>query len=224
MTLSRDEAFCRALVGAVGAGATLKTERGSVRFEANAGRSQHYAGDDIAKLAVSMPGAQGSNTIVSLGDRLFLKGYRRVSVGLNPEVEIGRFLTDAGFEHAVPVAGSVEYVGDDGRNATLAIVQAYVSNQGDGWGYTVDYLDRFFDALPRESEGPSGVAGDVHGGYLSLARTLGIRTAELHRTFARSTGDAGVRSGAGRGERRRPVDATPARRGRSRARAARAQA
>ena len=45
------------------------------------GRSQHYAGDDVAKLAVSMPGAQGSNTIVSLGDRLFLKAYRRVSVG-----------------------------------------------------------------------------------------------------------------------------------------------
>jgi maltose alpha-D-glucosyltransferase/alpha-amylase len=183
-----DEAFCRALVSGVGTGVTLKTQRGALRFEPTRAFAA-FASADIAKLTVSMPGGQSSNTIVALGDRLFLKGYRRVSVGLNPEVEIGRFLTDAGFAHAVPVVGSVEYGSDDGRSATLAIVQAYVSNQGDGWAYTLDYLDRFFDALPRETEGLSN-ASDVHGGYLALARTLGTRTAELHRTFARSTGDA----------------------------------
>ncbi len=115
-------------------------------------------------------------------------------------------------------------MGDDGRNATLAIVQAYVSNQGDGWGYTLEYLDRFFDALPRETEGPSGGASDVHGGYLSLARTLGIRTAELHRTFARSTGDAAFDPEPVAASDVAAVDATPARRGHRRTRAARAQA
>jgi maltose alpha-D-glucosyltransferase / alpha-amylase len=183
-----DEGFCRALVGAVASGGSLKTSRGAIQFEPTRAFSA-LAGADVGKLAVSMPGGQSSNTIINLGDRLFLKGYRRVSVGLNPEVEIGRFLTDAGFANAVPVAGSVEYTSDDGKRATLAIVQAYVSNQGDGWAYTLEYLDRFFDAMPREVDAPVGTS-DVHGGYLSLARTLGIRTAELHRAFARSTGDA----------------------------------
>ena len=64
-----------------------------------------------------------------------------------------------------------------------------MSNQGDGWTYTLDYLDRFFDALPRETESPSN-ASDVHGGYLALARTLGTRTAELHRILASSKGNA----------------------------------
>ena len=53
-----------------------------------------------------------SNTIVTLGERLFLKGYRRLRAGINPELEIGRFLTEvAHFPHCVPVAGALEYVG-----------------------------------------------------------------------------------------------------------------
>jgi maltose alpha-D-glucosyltransferase/alpha-amylase len=136
-----------------------------------------------------MPAAQSSNTIVNLGDRVFIKGYRRLQPGINTEVEIGRFLTAAGFAHGVPIAGSVEYVGDDGRQATLAVIQAYVAHQGDGWTYTLDYLDRFFDSLPSAVEPPAGAA-DLHGPYLELARTLGTRTAELHATLARRTGDA----------------------------------
>jgi maltose alpha-D-glucosyltransferase/alpha-amylase len=182
-----DEAFSRAMILAVGSGQSLKTERGVIHFEPTQAFSQ-LAGGDPARLAVTLLGTQTSNTIVSFGDRLFLKAYRRLRLGLNPEVEIGRFLTHAGFTHAVPVAGSIGYTSEDGRMATLAIVQAYVSNQGDGWTYTLEYLDRFFDALPREAD-PAAEPGDVHGGYLSLVRTLGRRTAELHAVLARPTGD-----------------------------------
>jgi maltose alpha-D-glucosyltransferase/alpha-amylase len=181
-----DDAFVRALVSAVGARLSLPTERGTIRFEPTAAFAT-LGGADVAKLAVTQPGAQTTNTIVTLGDRLFVKAYRRLQAGINPEVEIGRYLTAAGFDHAVPVAGSVEYVGNDGRRAALAIVQGYVGNQGDGWSFTLDYLDRFFDALPREKAEPD--AGDAHGPYRALARTLGARTAELHATFARGSGD-----------------------------------
>src|SRR5688572_20480331 len=182
-----DDAFARAIVAAVAERGVLKTALGSVRFTPT--RAFDALAGDVGTLPVTTSGAQAtSNTIVSLGNRLFLKAYRRVSEGENPELEIGRFLTDAGFTHAVPIAGSVDYVANDGRIATMAILQAYVSNQGDGWSYTVEYLDRFFDALPRESDA-AGDAGDVHGGYLSLARTLGRRTAELHAAFAGSRGN-----------------------------------
>ena len=50
-------------------------------------------------------------TSVQLGDRFFLKCYRRMRAGVNPEFEVGRFLTEvARFPHCVPLAGAVEYV------------------------------------------------------------------------------------------------------------------
>jgi maltose alpha-D-glucosyltransferase / alpha-amylase len=182
-----DEGFVRALVAAVGEGVQLKSARGNLHFKPT-GAFARLVGPDLAALPVTMPGAQSSNTIVALGEKLFVKGYRRLQAGANPEVEIGRYLTDVvQFAHSVPVAGSVEYVAEDGRTATLALIQAYMPNQGSGWDYTLDYLDRFFEDISREAAAATGA--DVHGGYTALARTLGVRTAELHAAFARSTGD-----------------------------------
>ncbi|TMI02287.1 MAG: hypothetical protein E6H46_11000, partial [Betaproteobacteria bacterium] len=182
-----DETFVRALVTAVGEGVRIKSARGSLHFKPTSAFAR-LVGTDFAALPVTMPNAQSSNTIVSLGDRMFLKGYRRLQAGVNPEVEIGRYLTDVvQFAHCVPVAGSVEYVAEDGRTATLALVQKYVYNQGSGWDYTLNYLDRFFEDISREATTVTGA--DVHGGYTALARTLGMRTAELHAAFAQNTGD-----------------------------------
>jgi maltose alpha-D-glucosyltransferase/alpha-amylase len=137
---------------------------------------------------MTIPGAHSSNTVVALGERVFVKGYRRLQPGLNPEAEIGRYLTEvAKFAHAVPVAGSVEYVADNGRIATLALVQGYVQNQGNGWDYTQNYLERFFDDVSRDAAAASGP--DVHGAYVALVRTLGRRTAQLHAALVRATGD-----------------------------------
>ena len=182
-----DETFVRALVAAVGEGVQIKSARGSLHFKPTSAFAQ-VVGPDLTALPATMPNAQSSNTIVSLGDRVFIKGYRRLQPGVNPEVEIGRYLTDVvQFAHCVPVAGSVEYLAEDGRTATLALVQKYVYNQGSGWDYTLNYLDRFFEDISREATTATGA--DVHGGYTALARTLGMRTAELHAAFARRTGD-----------------------------------
>jgi len=184
-----DEAFCRAVVGAIADSLSVKTGRGKIVF--TPGRIfAEAAGVSPQELKVAFPGAQSSNTVVSLGDRLFLKAYRRLQPGVNPELEIGRFLTDVvQFANCVPVAGSVEYVAEDGRVATLAILQGFVDNQGDGWSHTQSYLDRFLDeALALTEARPP--EPDVHGGYLALVRTLGRRTAEMHAALARSIGDA----------------------------------
>jgi maltose alpha-D-glucosyltransferase/alpha-amylase len=182
-----DEAFVRALVVATGAGSVQKTARGTIHFRPTTAFSD-LAGADFDTLPVTTPGAHSSNTVVGLADRLFVKGYRRLSVGVNPEVAVGRYLTEvARFPHAVPIAGSVDYVADDGRVATLALIQGYVQNQGDGWDYTQNYLARFIDDASREATAASGA--DVHDAYATIARTLGTRTAELHRAFAQSAGD-----------------------------------
>jgi maltose alpha-D-glucosyltransferase / alpha-amylase len=182
-----DETFIRALVAAVGEGVQLESARGQLHFKPTSA-FERLVGPDLAELKATMPSAQSSNSIVSLGDRVFIKGYRRLQAGVNPEVEIGRYLTDVvKFEHCVPVAGSVDYLAEDGKTATLALIQQYVFNQGSAWDYTLNYLDRYYEDVSRDAAASS--TPDLHGGYCALIRTLGVRTAELHAAFARNTGD-----------------------------------
>jgi maltose alpha-D-glucosyltransferase / alpha-amylase len=181
-----DEAFCHAVVEAIGAGKEVATARGKLRFMPTRAFAE-LAGNDHAELPVSRPLAQSSNTIVMLGERLFLKGYRRLRPGENPELEVGRFLTEmARFANCVPVAGAIEYHADDGTVMTVGLLQAYVANQGDGWAYTLDYVERFLEDHRTATERPPV---DVHGAYLALAHTLGQRTGELHCALASPAGN-----------------------------------
>jgi maltose alpha-D-glucosyltransferase/alpha-amylase len=180
-----DEGFCRHVVKAIGAQRSVPTASGSLRFT----RTRAYAelaGDEVASLQLGPMHTQSTNTSVQIGDRLFLKCYRRLRAGVNPEFEIGRFLTEmAHFPHCVPLAGAVEYVPKKGEPSTVALLQGYVANQGDGWGYTLAYLER---AL--ETAMPQGVdSASAHGSYLTLMQTLATRTGELHRAFAIRSGD-----------------------------------
>ncbi|HKA44698.1 MAG TPA: maltose alpha-D-glucosyltransferase [Burkholderiales bacterium] len=181
-----DEAFCRALVQAVGAGKDVATASGSLHFTATGAFSQ-IAGDGIGALPVRRHQAHSSNSVVTLGSRLFLKVYRQLRPGTSVELEIGRYLTEvARFPHCVPVAGALEYTGSNGVALTLALLQGYVENQGDGWAYSVGYLERFLDQRRAASD---PVPIDAHGAYLAITRTLGTRTAELHLALARSSGN-----------------------------------
>jgi maltose alpha-D-glucosyltransferase/alpha-amylase len=144
------------------------------------------AGAALETLPVEIPLGASSNSIATFGERMFLKTYRRLRKGVNPEVEIGRYLTEvAHFPNCVPLAGVAEHVDKDGTVTTLALLQAYVRNQGDGWTNTLEYLDRFFD----EHRATAALPPDVHGAYLALVQILGVRTAELHAAFALKTGD-----------------------------------
>jgi maltose alpha-D-glucosyltransferase/alpha-amylase len=184
-----DEAFCRAVVQAIGASREIATTAGTVRFTPT-GVFHELAGDAVAELPVRHPAAQGSNTAVALNERLFLKGYRRLQPGTSLEVEMGRYLTEvAGFPNIVPLAGAVEYAGNDGSRMTLAVLQGYVENQGDGWTYTLNYLERDLEHRRASTEPPTGSPADMHGGYLALVQVLGQRTAELHKALAASRGD-----------------------------------
>jgi maltose alpha-D-glucosyltransferase/alpha-amylase len=87
----------------------------------------------------------------------------------------------ARFPNCVPLAGTIEYVPPGGGEAAaLVLLQAYVPNQGDGWSYTLSYLERFIE-MRRDAEG--------HDAYLALIQVLATRTAELHRAFALRSGD-----------------------------------
>jgi maltose alpha-D-glucosyltransferase/alpha-amylase len=178
-----DEGFCRNVVKAIGESRSVATERGSIRFTPT-GMYPEIAGGDLAGLTVGRLQAQSTNTSVTLSERLFLKCYRNLRPGVNPELEVGRFLTEvARFPNCVPVAGAVEYLSGQGEPATLALLQAYVPNQGDGWSYTLDYLQRYLETQ-------RGTPEANHAAYLLLIQTLATRTAELHRALGTPSKDA----------------------------------
>jgi maltose alpha-D-glucosyltransferase/alpha-amylase len=180
-----DEGFCRAIVDAIAIGHEIRMARGAVRFTPTRAFDE-LRGDAQEDLTINQPHAQGSNSAIRLGDRLFLKIYRRLQSGINPELEIGRYLTEqVPFANVVPLAGAVEYYGDDGTRYALAILQGFVPNQGDGWDYTINYLARFLEDRRTMGTMPE----DVHGAYFALVHTLATRTAELHRALATPTED-----------------------------------
>jgi maltose alpha-D-glucosyltransferase/alpha-amylase len=136
-------------------------------------------------------GREQSNTSLLVQDNIVFKVFRKVEAGINPEHEIGRFLTAvARYRNTPALLGAMEVHDQEGAPITLAMAQAFVANQGDGWTYTADYLNRYFEDVPLRRDGS---AESPHTGYRQLMRTLGVRTAELHRAFATATDDPAFR-------------------------------
>jgi maltose alpha-D-glucosyltransferase/alpha-amylase len=182
-----DEVFCRAVIRAMGENMDVIASHGTLRFRSTTAYAD-VIGDKLDTLPVSKPLGQSSNTVVTLDETLFLKGYRVVRPGVNLEYEIGRHLTEVlHFPHCVPVLGVLEHIDALGDTRTLAIAQSYISNQGDGWTYATSYLERHLErnSTPIEPSSP-----EAHSAFLELITTLGKRTAELHQALATRTGDA----------------------------------
>jgi maltose alpha-D-glucosyltransferase / alpha-amylase len=125
-----------------------------------------------------------SNSTALVDNDYVVKIYRKLATGINPEVEVGRFLTEvAGFSNTPALLGSVEFVEGDDRSA-VGVVHAFVENQGDGWTVSAAYLDRFVDEqrmLPA-SEDPGRSEELVP--YLRYMSQTGRRVAEMHVALA----------------------------------------
>ena len=183
-----DPAFCNTLIQGMRQNEEAVFGSGCLRFSSTAVSENLIP--EHGHYEMRRPKALGSNTAVILGDQLFLKGYRHFQTGLNPELEIGRFLTEVSpFRHIIPVLGAVEYHGENQPPATLALLQRYVPNQGDAWTYTLDYLHRYLEQCNVNPNEIANIDREQHVNYLILIRRLGQRTGELHQALAKTTGD-----------------------------------
>jgi len=158
-------------------------------------------------LAVRRTSAEQSNTSLLYDDQLIMKLFRRQQRGPNPDCEIGRYLTEKiHFDGIAPFAGAIEYVPADGESATLAMLQGFVANQGDGWTLTLEELSRYYEnsasaawpdggsaavaeLMDLAEQEPSQLAREHVGIALDSAAMLGKRTAYLHLALASSTED-----------------------------------
>jgi maltose alpha-D-glucosyltransferase/alpha-amylase len=202
-----DDEACAALLSMIEDARKIETHDG--RIEGVRGKSfQDVLGSAERPLQVRRGSAEQSNTSILFGDRFILKLFRRLEAGLNPDCEIGRYLTEkTSFDRIPPFAGLIEYMpAAVPEPTTLAMLQGLVANEGDGWTWTVEELDRYYeacapiaspeisaeelvDSFELSEQPPSQLARDHVGIYLDSAATLGRRTAELHLALASPTDD-----------------------------------
>jgi maltose alpha-D-glucosyltransferase / alpha-amylase len=202
-----DDKVCLELLSLIENGQELRTRPGRIRGER--GKAfQEILGSADMPFPVRRGSAEQTNTSILYGDRFILKLFRRLEPGLNPDAEIGRHLTEkTSFDRIPPFAGSIELEQGAGTEpTTLAMLQGLVANEGDGWKWTVEELDRYFETcaplrFPEHASAELGdplelsghpatqVARDYLGIYLDAASTLGRRTAELHLALAAPSDD-----------------------------------
>jgi trehalose synthase-fused probable maltokinase len=106
-------------------------------------------------------GVEQSNTSIIYGDELIMKAIRRIEPGVNPELELLRFLSARGFPHIAALAGWYEV---DGRHisATLGILQEFLAGARDGWELALDELVSDPDGLLDRMEALGVVIGELH--------------------------------------------------------------
>jgi maltose alpha-D-glucosyltransferase/alpha-amylase len=173
-----DDRMPGAVLAAMRERLALPTEDGEIRF---------LPTPRLAEIALPEPAeirrlaAEQSNSTLIFGEAVVLKIIRRINPGIHPEAEMTRHLTEAGYANTPPLLGEVVRVAPDGTPHTLMLAQGFARNQGDGWGWTLDWLSRAVDEVALTDEAPE----DPFAGYAPFATALGRRLGELHAVLAR---------------------------------------
>jgi trehalose synthase-fused probable maltokinase len=157
----------RELVHMMRSGAKVPAEDGVIEFGAVEGTSG-LAGQLREARQIS---AEQSNTSIVFDEELILKVFRRLEAGINPELELLRFLTERGFANIARLAGWYAYAGKP-MDATLGILQEFIATGKDGWEQALDSI----------------VAGDE--AFVDRLRRLGEVTGKMHAVLGSDMGDA----------------------------------
>ncbi len=140
--------------------------------------------------------AEQSNSSMLFDNRFFLKLYRKLEDGVNPDVEITRFLTEqTSFPNVPAFIGALEYRRSKAEPTVVCLLQEAVANEGNVWTLTVDALGRFYERvlerkadLQSETTPPGALLEELVGGvYPEKVKLLGQRTGELHLALASRT-------------------------------------
>ena len=158
-----------ALLDAIATGAELRGAGG--RFACAPTRALAellpWPADAAAALPERRLGVEQTNTSVAFGERLILKLYRRLEEGINPDIEVSAFLTDAGFADTPALAGSIAYLPDGREACAAAILQAFVPSTGDAWSALLELLRTDPGAAARAVEVIGAITARMHAALAS---------------------------------------------------------
>jgi maltose alpha-D-glucosyltransferase/alpha-amylase len=175
-----DRAFISTLLAKVRAASTLDANGWKLEF---APVGQFAQTDPPPIEDVRAVDTEQSNSTVLVGSDYVVKLFRRNEPGVNPEIEVGRFLTEvAGFANMPPLLGTVELVEEETRSS-VAVVHRFIENQGDAWSVTNAYLDRYVEDQ-RLLAGEAATESDEQATYLLRLRQVGRRVAEMQLALA----------------------------------------
>ncbi len=128
-----------------------------------------------ALASVRPVGVEQSNTSVRIGTTHVFKLFRRLEPGEHPQLEVGRFLAQAGFLAVPRLEGSLVYRAADGGESALGALEGWVANEGDGWRHLLARLE----ACRQDVH----VRADLYADLVALGET----TANFHGALASET-------------------------------------
>ncbi len=183
-----EQGFVRAVLEAMARETMLDCGSARIRFRHSAAFLARPLPEEPS---VSRIGGEQSNTSTLIGEYGVLKLYRRLQPGINPEIEMVSFLTErAGFENSPALLGTITREEAGAEEVALGILVAYVRNQGEAWTQALDYISRYLEeATLGAGENAAAPASGPSVFFFTLARQLGLRTAQMHRALCPS-GDA----------------------------------
>ena len=147
-------------------------------------------------------GTEQSNSSMLFDNKFFLKLYRKIEDGVNPDVEITRFLTEhTKFPNVPAFVGAIEYRRPKAEPTVVCLLQSAVTNEGDVWSLTLDAVGRYYERvlgrkadLQNEIAPPGALLDELFGGvYPEKMKLLGQRTGELHLALASYPDDPAFR-------------------------------
>jgi maltokinase len=132
---------------------------------------------DLGAQAALFTGEQ-SNSSVAFGEDSLLKVFRRVTPGINPDVQIHEVLTRAGSDHVAALYGWSDVADEDtGEVIQLAMLQQFLRTASDGWDLARASLRNLYAEADLH-------AHEVGGDFAAEAARLGAAVAETHATLA----------------------------------------
>ncbi|MDL4821138.1 maltokinase N-terminal cap-like domain-containing protein [Actinomadura opuntiae] len=180
---AHDPDLTRTLLEHLAAGASV----GPLRF-------RHVPDARIRTDLTSLPiTAEQSNTSLLFGDDYICKLFRRLSDGVNLDLEVNLALTRAGCEHVPAVHGWIELEeagGAGGEPVTLGLLSDYLRTGADGWSLAIASVRDWFahTTRPEEDVWAELDASAAGGDFAAEAERLGAATAQVHRSLAEAFG------------------------------------
>lgn len=154
---------------------------------------------DLNALETRTLSVEQSNSSMIIGERAVLKLLRRLFTGAHPEVALSGALTEGGFANTAPLLGYVYRSNEQNEEVVLAVLQGYIPNQGNGWEWMLEHLDRLHQQIATlkssevsQEEAEADIVEDQKLAIEELerfARAIGKRLGEMHLVLAKASAD-----------------------------------